>query len=797
MMRRNTALLAAVVFLLPLMSACEGPEGPAGPAGVEGPQGPVGPAGQDANQSCTQCHDDDPSLLARQLQWEASTHLTGGHFRYGSSSTTCGACHSHDGFLDRLATGSEESSQLFENPAPINCRTCHQIHTTYTSADFALTTSDPVTLWINDETVDVGDGNLCVNCHQPRVPDPMPVLGGDDVEITSTHWGVHYSPQGAIVAGTAGYEVPGTVAYPSALHAHGNVEVNADGCVTCHMAPPRGAVAGGHTLNMHYESRGTMREYDEGCETAGCHASMSGFDYNDVQTDVEALLVTLEAKLVAAGILDDGDPVEGTWAADPAGALLNYILIEADKTSGVHNPSYVEALLTNSIADDFPPSMSITAPAAGATLLPGTVYEITWSAMDAEGAVTVDLTYTADGLAGDQVIASDQAGSSFSWSVPATTLFNLVIKAVSTDGTGQTAEDTKAISMVSASPRGYVGSATCNNCHETAYDDVFDSGHPYKLNKVDGAAPTYPFSTVPNPPAAITWADVTYVIGGYGWKARFLDSDGYIYTAGGQNQYNLATLGWVDYHKDEALKVYDCGACHTTGWQTLAENGDVHQDGLPGISGTWEEPGVGCEACHGAGEDHITSLDAADITVDNSSAQCGTCHIRDDQATIPASGGFIKHHEQYNELLAGSHTGGVSDVGCNDCHDAHIGTRYGHAAAGGIVATCESCHAAQAATNAHISGPTCVTCHMAMATKSAVAVNSYTGDVRTHLFAINPDGTKVKADMFNEAGTFADKGWVTLDVACYSCHKDEAGVGGANSIKTMTELSAKATGIHN
>ena len=30
MMRRNTALLAAVVFLLPLMSACEGPEGPAG-----------------------------------------------------------------------------------------------------------------------------------------------------------------------------------------------------------------------------------------------------------------------------------------------------------------------------------------------------------------------------------------------------------------------------------------------------------------------------------------------------------------------------------------------------------------------------------------------------------------------------------------------------------------------------------------------------------------------------------------------------------------------------------------------
>ena len=58
----------------------------------------------------------------------------------------------------------------------------------------------------------------------------------------------------------------------------------------------------------------------------------------------------------------------------------------------------------------------------------------------------------------------------------------------------------------------YVGSDACKGCHGAAdvtgsgyniHEEVFKSGHPYKLNKVDGAAPTYPANTsdgVPNPP---------------------------------------------------------------------------------------------------------------------------------------------------------------------------------------------------------------------------------------------------------------------------------------------------------
>jgi hypothetical protein len=77
----------------------------------------------------------------------------------------------------------------------------------------------------------------------------------------------------------------------------------------------------------------------------------------------------------------------------------------------------------------------------------------------------------------------------------------------------------------------YAGSETCSVCHSEIYKVFGKSGHPWKLNKVvDGQPPDYPFTEVPEPPEGYTWDDVTYVIGGYNWKARFIDQNGYIIT---------------------------------------------------------------------------------------------------------------------------------------------------------------------------------------------------------------------------------------------------------------------------
>ena len=107
-----------------------------------------------------------------------------------------------------------------------------------------------------------------------------------------------------------------------------------------------------------------------------------------------------------------------------------------------------------------------------------------------------------------------------------------------------------------------------SGCHNAQYQDWKASGHPYKLMKGDIA------QNRPIPlPEGYTWDEISYVIGGYKWKSRYMDENGYIITQGkgdepGDTQYNYMTGEWVDYHADEenGTKPYDCGSCHTTNW---------------------------------------------------------------------------------------------------------------------------------------------------------------------------------------------------------------------------------------
>jgi hypothetical protein len=464
------------------------------------------------------------------------------------------------------------------------------------------------------------------------------------------------------------------------------------------------------------------------------------------------------------------------------------------------------------------PTIGMTTPAGGGAVLPGSVLTIAWTATDDNAVTGVDLSYTADGVLEPVSIAVDVQGMTYDWTTPSETLYGVLVKGVAKDAEGLTAEDetTDIFAVVQFSARGYVQGLTCGECHENYFTEVYSmSGHPYKLNKVEGGvAPTYPNGPgVPNPPAPMTWADVSYVIGGYGWKARFIGTEafnqGYIYTpAAGQNQWNLMPPPpWSDYHPGE-LKPYDCGTCHTTGWQSVDDNGGVHQDGLTGFLGTFEEQGVTCEQCHTdpatglGGATHVSTQSADDITVDASSDLCGTCHQRGGaDSHIEASGGWIRHHEQFNEFSNSVHFG--AGVGCNDCHDPHLGTRYDM---GGFIASCTTCHADEAANFNHLEvfpagDEKCITCHMSQATKSAVADATnpnFVGDVKTHIFTINP-GEFNKDYFFSADGSLVETAaeGVTLDFVCYQCHTDPVTLtGGGMSQKTLAELSAKATGIH-
>ncbi len=403
----------------------------------------------------------------------------------------------------------------------------------------------------------------------------------------------------------------------------------------------------------------------------------------------------------------------------------------------------------------------------------------------------------------------------------------------------------------------YIGSASCGVCHDSLYQTFRQTGHPFKLNKVNGAAPVYPFTslagvekrifdddtaagdTMPGTDntlgTPLSWDDITYVIGGFNWKARFIDANGFIVT-GSKVQYNYKTDEMVAYHDNETDKPFNCGNCHTTGWQHFdATVNNARQDGLPGMDGTFAEQGVGCEACHGAGSEHAqtghrqnitkfasprTDADYHDGTFAYGTAMdCGDCHTRDGErdyptfksgldnariaagkGTLPVGGrisvskGLVKHHEQFDETL-GIDPDTLESVrnpafnavhgNCVICHDPHKAAvqrgKPGVTEVGvdDTNANCLRCHESRLYDPANNLRPigsmkdlNCVDCHMPKTAKSATARTQPNGVLEGDV-ASHVFSINIEGPQFSADGKFSYP-YLSMDFACRNCHGDEA-----------------------
>ncbi len=275
---------------------------------------------------CMSCHNDTTVITDKQTGLSEAVHGTGEAYVRGTSAG-CAGCHSGGAFSKMVAAGLTPDTVEAGDPNPTrqDCRTCHQVHTSYTTADWALETTAPVKLYaFADLTYDGGKGNLCANCHQPRRLIADPDADGN-INVNSSHWGPHHGPQSAMLLGQGGAGLTGTPSF--------HAKFVADTCVTCHIG-----------ANFSHTFEAVMSSCDE------CHAE--DFDLGAAQAEVEALIDELTDLLKAKGLLDEaGHPVVGIYPAAQAQALWNYIFIVIEDGSlGVHNPNYTKALLEAGIA---------------------------------------------------------------------------------------------------------------------------------------------------------------------------------------------------------------------------------------------------------------------------------------------------------------------------------------------------------------------------------------------------------------------------------------------------------------
>lgn len=351
----------------------------------------------------------------------------------------------------------------------------------------------------------------------------------------------------------------------------------------------------------------------------------------------------------------------------------------------------------------------------------------------------------------------------------------------------------------------YVTSAACSACHSDIAALHSQHAHAHALKRPEGTAPTYPANAmnagVPNPPMGFDWSDISYVIGGYSKGALFLNSDGRILTngsAGVDAQWNTkfpangTTAGFAPFQSaspDPLEYEFKRFRKQTTGPIQRGASNPESQDSRAGIEGTWIETGVGCEACHGPGSNHLPNPRRRELFVDPTGMKsCNECHANNfDPAatTIAADQGFILPNQQATELRA---SGGHAGFKCGICHDPHVSLTVDAARA--IRNDCTACHtdmnmalhAGKVFTRGEYVEPlTCVSCHMPFATRAYSAAGAAVvgnvarmGDTRTHVFRIaknmndftaffTADGSEVELDNQGRAA-------VTVDFVCLRCH---------------------------
>jgi len=325
--------------------------------------------------SCAQCHD-SLSHHYKTAEWNNSRHARATRTPSGSGRQACVRCHTASGFAEFVETGNE----LINNTAyeAITCAACHDPHDP--ENPHQLRSAFTYTLPEGTTVTNVGLGALCMECHHSR--NGSAVENVEKFQRNEPSWaggvgfGPHDSTAGDMVEGVNGITYGKFI--PSGAHSYTITNV----CVGCHMQPvastdPAFTKAGGHTFSMWYESviGGVTNTVDKVDVCVKCHGPIEHFDmvrkdYNSdgtiegIQTEVHHLLDELSRLLPNSTYRADGNyiadglvktisrtTVKTNWPTKFLNGAWNWMFVEVEGSSGIHNAPYAIGLLKASIAD--------------------------------------------------------------------------------------------------------------------------------------------------------------------------------------------------------------------------------------------------------------------------------------------------------------------------------------------------------------------------------------------------------------------------------------------------------------
>ena len=378
---------------------------------------PLDPPGGMANLDCSQCHSGNSSgtysmqVLANEAGYANSGHYnglrkfntvpiynaTGNIFSFGGSNAmrnngaTCSQCHTDQGFVSYITTGTAGDQ---EPASPPGCFTCHNPHVT---GNFSLRSQAPVTLIDGVTVYNHGAGNLCVNCHHARAAVGGAITGsGSAWKAASPHHGV----QSDVLSGANFVSFGGTY---QGVSPHATAPV--DSCVSCHKFDPASGnlsgtlQLGGHGFYLTGQVGTAQKDITALCKSChslagtasgntfsnpATHVAPADWDGNGTTSDklveIRGLrdrllvyfynnpapapggVVTIVAGSAWTGAFPATEPSTLEWYKDfaiassvtfatqaQAQAFWNLELFLEDRSNGIHNPTFEAQILWDSI----------------------------------------------------------------------------------------------------------------------------------------------------------------------------------------------------------------------------------------------------------------------------------------------------------------------------------------------------------------------------------------------------------------------------------------------------------------
>lgn len=329
----------------------------------------------------------------------------------------------------------------------------------------------------------------------------------------------------------------------------------------------------------------------------------------------------------------------------------------------------------------------------------------------------------------------------------------------------------------------YVGSYECKKCHERRYLEWTTTFHS-KMMQDARANPSVIIGDFGSSVKIRTFhkEDVDYTIGNR-WNQMYLKKEGddfYVLPAA----YHISSNTWVAYSPDapeKRLWFKECAGCHATGVDHVGKD--------------FKEPGIGCEACHGPGSNHVKAIPGFEIaTIINplrlstvAAAQiCGSCHSRGrdksgqyaypvDYMTSRGTSNLVLHFNAFNpkdnpQIFWPSGDGRHSYM-------QYVEWKQSEHAKAGI--TCTHCHEIHKAVNPFqtklVGDNLCRSCHISLDNKMAHKIHSFGSCIACHMprTGNGPESGETRSHTFRFASpelSWKSGGVKNQPNSCSGCH---------------------------